>query len=70
MVGCQQVMEAAQPAYVFREGYKGEDLENSHGAAIYFPTLTVSPLYAALDFSQQTGWDEFLKAYLQAISRR
>jgi hypothetical protein len=37
--------------------------------AIYFPTLTVSPLYEGLDFSKKTGWDKFLKAYLTAISR-
>jgi hypothetical protein len=67
---CQQVIEAAQSGYVMQQGYKGTDLENSHGVAIYFPTLTVSPLYEGLDFSKKTGWDKFLKDYLKAISRR
>jgi len=67
---CQQVMEAAQSGYLLKQGYNGSDLENSYGVAIYFPTLTVSPLYEGLDLSQKTGWDKFLKAYLKAISRR
>jgi hypothetical protein len=67
---CKQVIAAAQSGYVLEQGYKGTDLENSHGVAIYFPTLTVSPLYEGLDLSKKTGWDKFLKAYLKAISRR
>jgi hypothetical protein len=67
---CQQVIQAVQSGYVLKQGYKGTDLENSHGVAIYFPRLAVSPLYAGLDFSQKTGWDEFLKAYLKAIRSR
>jgi hypothetical protein len=67
---CKQVIAAAQSGYVLEQGYKGTDLENSHGVAIYFPTLTVSPLYEGLDLSKKTGWDKFLKAYLKAINRR
>jgi hypothetical protein len=66
----KQVVEAAQSEYVLKEGYKGDDLKYSHGVAIYFPTLTVSPLYAGLDFSKKTGWDGFLKAFLQAVRGR
>ena len=67
---CKQVIETAQSEYVLKEGYKGDDLKNSHGVAVYFPTLTVSPLYAGLDFSKKTGWDGFLKAFLKAIRSR
>ena len=42
----------------------------SKGAAIYFPTVSISPLYARLDFVKNTGWGRFLKAYLAAIRSR
>lgn len=67
---CQQVIQTVQSSYVLKQGYKGSDLENSHGVAIYFPRLTVSPLYAGLDFSKKTGWHDFLNAYLKAIRSR
>jgi len=67
---CQDVIQATRSGYVVAQGYKGSDLKNSHGVAIYFPTVTVSPLYAGLDFSQKTGWDAFLKAYLTAVRSR
>jgi hypothetical protein len=67
---CQQVMQAVQAGYVIRQGYKGTNVKDSHGVAIYFPTQGVSPLYAGLDFSKKTGWDAFLKAYLSAIRSR
>jgi len=34
-----------------------------------FPDL-VSPLYAGSDFSKQTGWDKFVKAFLTKIRGR
>jgi hypothetical protein len=67
---CQDVIQAVQSDYVVTSGYKGAAMKNSHGAAIYFPTGEVSPLYAGLDFSKKTGWDAFLKAYLKAVSSR
>jgi hypothetical protein len=67
---CQEVIKAVQNGYVIRQGYKGDDVKNSHGVAIYFPTQVISPLYAGLDFSKKTGWDEFLKAYILAIRSR
>ncbi len=67
---CQDVIQAVQSTYVVAQGYKGSDLGNSHGVAIYFPTKSVSPLYAGLDFSKKTGWDAFLKAYLTAVRNR
>jgi hypothetical protein len=45
-------------------------MRNSKGAAIYFPTVSISPLYAGLDFVKKTGWGRFLKAYLAAIRSR
>jgi hypothetical protein len=66
---CQDIIQAVQ-SYVVTNGYKGASMKNSHGVAIYFPTGEVSPLYAGLDFSKETGWDAFLKAYLAAIHSR
>ncbi len=57
-------------AYVLAQGYKGAEMKNSNGVAIYFPLQAVSPLYPGLDFSKKTGWDAFLNAYLTAIRRR
>ena len=52
------------------QGYKGTGLANSNGVAIYFPLRAVSPLYAGLDFSKKTGWDAFLKSYVNVIRSR
>jgi hypothetical protein len=67
---CRDVIGAAQSGYVLAQGYKGRDLKDSHGVAIYFPLQAVSPLYAGLDFSKKTGWDAFLKDYLTAVRSR
>jgi len=67
---CRNVVQAVESGYVITQGYKGAELKDSHGVAIYFPTQKVSPLYAGLDFSRKTGWDAFLKAYLAAIRSR
>ncbi len=70
VAACQKVIKAVQSGYVIAQGYKGPSMKNSNGVAIYFPTRSVSPLYAGLDFSKKTGWDAFLKAYLVAIRSR
>lgn len=70
VAACQKVIKAVQAGYVIAQGYKGPSMKNSNGVAIYFPTRSVSPLYAGLDFSKKTGWDAFLKAYLSAIRSR
>jgi Clostripain family len=67
---CQNVVKAVKSAYVMAQGYKGGDMKNSNGVAIYFPLQSVSPLYAGLDFSKKTGWGVFLKTYLNAIRSR
>lgn len=67
---CQDVQSALEEErFVIRSGFKGDVLEHSNGCAIYFPQRTVSPLYATLDFSKQTAWDDFLKAYLRTRRR-
>jgi hypothetical protein len=55
---------------VLKQGYKGVAVQNSNGLAIYFPRESVSPLYPGLEFSKKTGWDAFLRAYLEEIRRR
>jgi len=67
---CQNVIQAVQSSYVVTQGYKGGNMKDSNGVAIYFPTQAVSPLYGGLDFSKKTGWDNFLKAYLTAVRSR
>ena len=67
---CQDVIQAVQSYYVIAHGFKGASMKNSNGLAIYFPTQAVSPLYAGLDFSKKTGWDAFLKAYINASRSR
>ena len=68
---CQEVINAVESGgYVLAQGSKGSAVRNSHGVAIYFPTVAVSPLYAGLDFSKKTGWDAFLKAYVAAVRSR
>ena len=67
---CQEVIQAVNPYYVIAQGYEGPNVGNSHGAAIYFPTEKVSPLYAGLDFNKKTGWDGFLAEYLTAVRSR
>jgi len=68
---CQNVMDAARVGqFVVASGYKGSAMAGSNGVSIYFPTRKISPLYAKLDFVQQTTWDEFLRAYIAATTRR
>ncbi|MBS1910670.1 MAG: peptidase C11 [Bacteroidetes bacterium] len=67
---CADVIKVVSTGYILKQGYRGNDMRNSNGLAIYFPMKSVSPLYAGLDFSRKTGWDAFLKTYLAAIRRR
>lgn len=67
---CNNVISALQssPKMVIASGYYGPEMKGSNGVAIYFPTRTVSPLYAKLDFTKKTGWGTFLKKYV-AVTR-
>ncbi len=68
---CQNVMDAAKVGqFVVASGYKGSSMAGSNGVSIYFPTRKISPLYAKLDFVRNTKWDEFLRAYINATTRR
>jgi len=55
---------------VIKSGCKGDAVKNSFGMAIYFPTLSVSSLYAKLDFEKKTGWGGFLGKYVSASRQR
>ena len=48
----------------------GDNNLDANGAAIYFPTRDVSPLYARLDFVKKTGSGRFLRAYVKATRAR
>ena len=53
--------------FVVANGAKGKLLTGCHGVSIYFPVVKpISPLYASLDFAQQSQWVRFLKAYREA----
>jgi hypothetical protein len=67
---CHDVVQVVRTRYVIAQGFKGTGMKDSNGLAIYFPTRTVSPLYAGLDFSKETRWDAFLKAYIAASRSR
>ncbi len=69
---CRKVIEAVcgKSGLVVKSGARGASVKNSYGAAIYFPTYELSPLYAKLDFAQKTGWGTFLDRYLKASRRR
>ena len=62
--------------FLVATGNRGPDVAHAQGVSIYFParrfsaTSALTPLYATLDFTKHTVWDEFLVAYLNATSRR
>jgi len=67
---CQHVKEILSTSgFVVQSGYKGANMQHSHGLAIYFPQRSISPLYATLDFTKKTAWDEFLQAYMNSTRR-
>jgi hypothetical protein len=63
---CRAVIDAVDAAVV-AEGSKNASVANSHGMSIYFPKRKISPLYATLDFTKSSAWDEFLRAYIAAL---
>ena len=66
------VMEAIRgtSGMIISSGYYGAPMKNSNGLAIYFPTRDLSPLYASLDFSKETGWNDFIKEYIDVTRSR
>jgi len=62
---CQSARNAVQNSgFVLRSGYKGTEVEDSHGVSIYFPLKKISSLYATLDFAKDTEWANFLKSFV------
>ncbi|OLE52719.1 MAG: hypothetical protein AUG51_16765 [Acidobacteria bacterium 13_1_20CM_3_53_8] len=68
---CRQVKDViSAQGFVLNSGFKGANMKNSHGLAIYFPTKQIINLYDTnLDFTQKTQWSAFLKAYLASTGR-
>lgn len=66
LTACAALKEAGAAA-IIANGYKGSAVDHSLGISIYFPKRTLSPLYKTLDFTKESGWDEFLAAYLAAL---
>ena len=70
------VRKAAKSGFLLAAGKRGSEVSHAQGVSIYFPmppfntTQPLTPLYATLDFTKKTKWDEFLRAYLKATSRR
>ncbi len=61
------VKDVAASGFVLANGAKGKLHSGCHGFSIYFPVVKpISPLYANLDFTQNTQWAKFLKAYRDA----
>lgn len=65
---CASTVNAVKEA-VTASGSKSKSVANSHGVSIYFPKRKVSPLYKTLDFTKESGWDEFLAAYLKSLGK-
>ncbi len=70
--GCDEVIASIQgtSGLVIASGAMGTSMKHSNGIAIYFPTRSVSPLYAGLDFTKETSWGEFLKKYIELTRSR
>ena len=61
------IKEVQASGFIAANGSRGKLHSGCHGVSIYFPVVKpVSPLYATLDFTQQTQWAKFLKAYRDA----
>lgn len=59
--------EVLGSGFVVASGARGKLHSGCHGVSIYFPVIKpISPLYGTLDFTQQTQWVKFLKAYREA----
>lgn len=69
---CDEVIASVQgnSGLVIESGNLGTSMEHSNGLAIYFPTRLVSPLYAGLDFTNKTGWGDFLEEYIEMTRSR
>jgi len=67
---CNKVITALHiPGFILQSGYKGASMQHSHGLSIYFPLGAISSLYATLDFTKHTEWENFLKQYKEKLAR-
>ncbi|MFN0120168.1 MAG: clostripain-related cysteine peptidase [Blastocatellia bacterium] len=66
---CSAVEKAVlESGFLIAAGFKGVNVRGSKGVSIYLPLIELSPLYARLDFSKKTAWDEFLAAYHKGLA--
>lgn len=65
-----ELMTVLKPAgpdrFVVSEGHRGERVARSHGVSVYFPDAALSPCYRRLDLSNDSLWDDMLRAVLGA----
>lgn len=69
---CDTIISTIQgtSGLVIASGSLGTAMKHSNGVAIYFPTRSISPLYAGLDFTKETGWGKFLEKYIDLTRSR
>jgi hypothetical protein len=58
--------------YVVAEGHNGAPVTGVGGVTVYFPSPfdTISTHYKDLRFAKESGWDDFLGAYIKAVRNR
>ncbi len=65
-----EALDISQDGFVAASKCLGREMENAHGASIYFPgRFLYSPFYDKLDISKQGQWDSFIKAYQKEYNR-
>jgi len=70
--------ENKEPCLVLRSCYTGAAFQHSHGVSVFFPWSRIVDArgtedlahYANLQFVKETGWGDFLEAYLDRTQRR
>ena len=65
---CQLVVDAVKHCVV-RSCCTGPRVQRSYGLSMYFPWAVIHESYQQLSMPQETGWFDFLLAYLEATRR-
>jgi hypothetical protein len=73
--GCQTLLSTLEPGgapyvdYIVAEGHLGPTVEDCGGISVYLPSPLgeISRYYDDLAFAKDLGWDDFLRAYRQAV---
>ncbi|HEX8180046.1 MAG TPA: clostripain-related cysteine peptidase [Pyrinomonadaceae bacterium] len=60
---------APTPPFILKSCFSGAQFQYSYGVSIYFPWARVSFNYGNLDFADQTGWNNFLREYVELTRR-